>query len=125
MAEPNRLTNKVSKMILDVVTAQVQEQLHHTLKSIAEEYELPLDELITKHGTPMPLSTNPPAKKEGKKRGRKKKQKEELIETEEYEYNGTIYLVDKDNNVYTNNVNAPVLVGTKLVDGRVKYLDNM
>lgn len=124
MAEPSRLTNKVSKMILDVVMTQIHEQLHHTLKAIAEEYDIPLEDLIQKHGTPMPLSTGTPAKKEGKKRGRKKKQKEELIETEEYEYNGVVYLVDKDNNVYTNDVNAPVLVGTKLVDGRVKYVDN-
>jgi hypothetical protein len=124
MAEPSRLTNKVSKMILDVVMTQVHDQLHHTLKAIADEYEIPLEDLIQKHGTPMPLFTNTPAKKEGKKRGRKKKQKEELIETEEYEYNGTTYLVDKDNNVYTNDVNAPVLVGTKLVDGRIKYTDN-
>lgn len=124
MAEPNRLTNKVSKIILDVVLAQVHEQLQHTLKAIAEEYGLPLDELIQKHGTPLPLFANNTGKKEGKKRGRKKKQKEELIETEEYEYNEVIYLVDKDNNVYTNDVNAPVLVGTKLVDGRIKYTDN-
>jgi hypothetical protein len=33
-----------------------------------------------------------------------------------------VYLVDKDNNVYTHDVNRPVLVGTKLVDGRIKYL---
>ena len=124
MAEPSRLTNKVSKMILDVVMTQVHDQLHHTLKAISDEYEIPLEDLVQKHGTPMPLFTTTPAKKEGKKRGRKKKQKEELIETEEYEYNGTTYLIDKDHNVYTNDVNAPVLVGTKLVDGRIKYTDN-
>lgn len=121
--ETSKLTSRVSKLISDVILCQITEQLHHTLSLIANDYELPLEELKEKYGTPLPIThKNGEVKKEAKKRGRKKKQKEEVIETEEYEYNDVIYLVDKDNNVYTNDINRPVLVGTKLVDGRIKYL---
>jgi hypothetical protein len=121
--ETSKLTTRVSKLISDVILCQITEQLHHALSLIANDFELPLEELIQKYGTPLPLThKNGEVKKEAKKRGRKKKQKEEVIETEEYEYNDVIYLVDKDNNVYTNDINRPVLVGTKLVDGRIKYL---
>ena len=121
--ETSKLTTKVSKLISDVILCQVNEQLQHTLASIAQDYDIPIDELNEKYGKPLPITHNMEVKKEAKKRGRKKKQKEEVVETEEYEYNGVIYLVDKDNNVYTNDVNRPVLVGTKLVDGRIKYLE--
>jgi LysM repeat protein len=120
--QPTKLTNRVSKMISDVILGQVVEQLNHTLSLIAHDYHLPLEELKEKYGNPIPLTPKNEVKKEAKKRGRKKKQREEVIETEEYEYNDVVYLVDKDNNVYTHDVNRPVLVGTKLVDGRIKYL---
>lgn len=121
--ETSKLTTKVSKLISDVILGQVNEQLQHTLSLIAKDYDLSFDELKEKYGTPLPITNKTEAKKEAKKRGRKKKQKEEVIETEEYEYNNVIYLVDKDNNVYTNDVERPVLVGTKLVDGRIKYIE--
>lgn len=60
---------------------------------------------------------------EKKKRGRKKKQKDEFIETEEYEYEGVKYLVDRNNNVYTHNVEEPHLVGERLVDGTVRLFE--
>jgi hypothetical protein len=66
---------------------------------------------------PEPL-TKP--KKSPVTKSRKKKQKEEVIETEEYEYDGVKYLVDNQNNVYTYNIEEPALVGEKLVDGTVK-----
>lgn len=66
---------------------------------------------------PEPL-TKP--KKSPVTKSRKKKQKEEVIETEEYEYEGVKYLVDNQNNVYTYNIEEPALVGEKLVDGTVK-----
>ena len=55
------------------------------------------------------------------KRGRKKKEKEEFIETEECEYRGQVYLVDKKNIVYTNNMDSPTIVGERLVDGTIKF----
>lgn len=123
-AEATKLTTRVSKMISDVIMSQVNEQLQHTLSLISKDYDLPIEDLKLKYGTPLPLiNKGNEVKKEAKKRGRKKKQKEEVIETEEYEYNDVVYLVDKENNVYTNDVNRPVLVGTKLVDGRIKYLE--
>lgn len=123
LSHATKLTTRVSKMISDVILGQVLEQLNHTLSLIANDYNIPIDDLKEKYGSPLPLTAKNEVKKEAKKRGRKKKQKEELIETEEYEYDSVIYLVDKDNNVYTNDVNRPVLVGTKLVDGRIKYIE--
>lgn len=58
-----------------------------------------------------------------KKRGRKKKQKDEFISTEEYEFEGEKYLVDGQNNVYTHNIEEPMLVGERLVDGTIKFFE--
>lgn len=58
------------------------------------------------------------------KRGRKKKEKEEFIETEECEYDGKVYLVDKKNVVYTNNMESPTIIGQRLVDGTIKFYNN-
>lgn len=58
-----------------------------------------------------------------RKRGRKKKQKEELVEVEEYEYEGTTYLIDASNNVYTFDLDAPHLIGERFVDGTIRFFN--
>lgn len=132
----SKLTTKVSKLLVDVIASHVSEHTDTVLKAIATEYNLNYEELKEKYGSITPLidigrkkkqSKTASANVEGsdttvepKKRGRKKKLKEELVETEEYEYEGVTYLVDAENNVYTYNVDAPVLIGTKLIDGRIK-----
>lgn len=127
---------KVSKVLTDVISSHVRQHTEELLRCIAQDHGLVFEELMAQYGHRQPNIDVGKAKKktgqhmadanastEPKKRGRKKKQKEELIETEEYDYNGITYLVDSDNNVYTYNVEQPVLVGTKLVDGRVKFLN--
>ena len=86
--------------------------IEYVLKDISETYSIPLDVLREKYINGSPKR---------KKRGRKKSLKEEYIETEEYTYNGTVYLVDGNHLVYTNNIEAPILVGEKLVDGTIKF----
>ena len=124
---------KVAKILIDVIAAHVKTHTNEILKAIAKDYELNIEELVTKYASIPPnidigrhkkksVATNEGPVVEPKKRGRKKKPKEELIETEEYEYNGLTYLVDSDNNVYTYNIEQPVLVGSKLIDGRIKFL---
>ena len=81
------------------------------MADISKTYSIPLDVLNAKY-----LG----AAKKGKKRGRKKIVKEEYIETEEYYYNGCTYLVDTNNLVYTSDIEAPVLIGERLVDGTIK-----
>lgn len=124
--DTGKLTNKVSKLLIEVISHHVREHTLTVLKAVATDYEIPFDDLIDKYGT-MSLSfdiTKPkkkaPRSTEPKKRGRKKKQKEEMIETEEYQYEGVTYLVDKDNNVYTYDVDQPTYIGMKLIDGRIK-----
>jgi hypothetical protein len=56
-----------------------------------------------------------------KKRGRKKKLKEEFIEAEEYIYKGETYLVDNKNLIYKNDLESPKIIGEKLVDGTIKF----
>jgi hypothetical protein len=68
---------------------------------------------------PEPVAAKP-KKSTATRTSRKKKQKEDVIETEEYEWDGVKYLVDNQNNVYTYNIEEPALVGEKLVDGTVK-----
>lgn len=52
---------------------------------------------------------------------RKKKQSEDYIEVREMEYDNVVYLVDGENNVYTNNARCPRFVGKKLVNGVVVF----
>lgn len=123
---------KVTKVLSDVINNHIRQHTEDILRSIAQDYDLVYEELMARYGHKQAVLDVGKTKKkmsqvggvvaEPKKRGRKKKQKDEIIETDEYDYNGTTYLVDSDNNVYTYNVDQPVLVGTKLVDGRVKFL---
>ncbi len=127
--EQSKLTTKVSKLLVEVINTHVKEHTNYLLNEIAKDFNISKDILFEKYGElPACIDMGKGKKKvdgkvtEPKKRGRKKKIKEELVETEEYEYNGVQYLVDKDNNVYTYNVEQPVLVGTKLIDGRIKFI---
>ena len=138
MAEPQehniqKSSLKATKVLLEVISHHVKSHTNDILAMIAQEYDLDINELQEKYGSkPFAIDLGKVKKKtstqeadgaqsEPKKRGRKKKPKEELIETEEYEYEGVTYLVDGDNNVYTYNVEKPVYIGTKLIDGRVKF----
>ena len=126
-------TTKATKVLLDVVSNHVRNHTNDILLSISKDYNIKLDELIEKYGSkPVTIDIGKNKKTkvthgpdglpiEPKKRGRKKKQREELVETEEYEFNSVKYLVDKDNNVYTHNIDQPVYIGTKLIDGRIKF----
>jgi len=51
----------------------------------------------------------------------KKKSKSDMIETTKYVYQDVTYLVDKKKNVYTFDVEKPVHVGIKLIDGTIKF----
>lgn len=112
--------------ISNKLTIIIQEEIDTVLKSISSKYNIPYSELKLQFINPKQLNeelitktnTNQP-----QKRGRKKKEKEEFIETEEYDYNGTIYLIDKKNIVYSNNTEAPVIMGEKLVDGTIKFFN--
>ena len=126
-----KISSRLAKLLVDVIGGQVKDHTKVILTEIAKDYDLPLDDMLQKYGNIQPNIELGRSKKKGpnavkntepKKRGRKKKLKEELIETEEYEYNGITYLVDGDNNVYTYNVDQPTLIGTKLIDGRIKFL---
>ena len=86
-------------------------QLETILRDISETYSISLEALKEKY-----ISES----KTSKKRGRKKLVKEEYIETEEFMYCGITYLVDNNNLVYTNDIESPVLIGERLVDGTVK-----
>jgi hypothetical protein len=133
--DSTKLTSKVSKLLFDVISTYVREHTNNVIELLAKDYNLDCDELKGKYGKLSPnieIGKNKKKNQNGldgqcsepKKRGRKKKIREELIETEEYVFNGVTYLVDNDNNVYTYNVEQPVLIGTKLIDGRVKFLQS-
>jgi len=89
----------------------LNEELENMLKDISKTYKLDFLELKQKY---MPNDLP-------KKRGRKKKLKEEFIEAEEYVYKGETYLVDNKNLIYTNNLESPTIIGEKLVDGTIKF----
>lgn len=87
----------------------------NVLHDIALTYNIDYTELHDKY---MPKYFEPTVKK---KRGRKKKEKEEFIEMTKYEYKGIYYLIDNNNIIYSNDVNHPRLLGEKLIDGTIKF----
>ncbi len=106
--------------ISNKLTSIIQEEIDAVLKSISVKYSLDYNELKTQFLKPK-QSSDQMKKNQPQKRGRKKKEKEEFIEAEEHEYEGVTYLIDKKNVVYTNNTDAPVIIGEKLVDGTIKF----
>jgi REP element-mobilizing transposase RayT len=129
-----KISSKLAKLMTDVIETHVKEHTNNILETLCKDYNLDVIEVKQKYGSIPPIIELGKNKKksnmlnndnktsEPKKRGRKKKQKEELIETEEYEFNGNTYLIDADNNAYTYNIEQPVFVGTKLIDGRIKFI---
>lgn len=85
------------------------------LDDISKTYNIDREELFQKYLAP--YAEDDVNQHIPKKRGRKKKIKDDFIETEEYEYMGKVYLVDKNNIVYSNDPQKPVVLGKKLPDG--------
>ena len=83
------------------------------LGQISADYSIDIEELKQKY-----LVDKTPLNK----RGRKKKTKEEYIETEEFEHDGIIYLVDSNNIVYSNNIKKPVILGNRSQDGNIVFM---
>ena len=115
-------------MALEEISVQlkkfVDSEIDVILNDISKNYNLNYDELNKKYLNTT-CSTTPCNTENSslpKKRGRKKKTKEEYIETQEFEYQGVTYLLDsKTNNIYSNNVEAPTLLGIKLIDGSINF----
>jgi len=99
------------------VGVALEKEIECMLVDISKNYKLDIQELKARY---MPV-IEPAQVPVPKKRGRKKKQKEEYIEAEEYEYEGDTFLVDDKNTVYTNNIDAPRIVGERLVDGTIHF----
>lgn len=112
----------------NLITLYIKNEI---LKPIAKDYNLDFKELVKKYMSKTMASSDPEPDPEAptsstdapKKRGRKKKQKDEMLETQEYEWDGTKYLLDANNNVFTYDVDNPKLIGEKLVDGTIRLLD--
>ena len=94
----------------------LQTKLTTILEDISTTYNLDKKELIEKY-IKKPVVKKPAV--------RKKKEKEELIETEEYEWEGDVFLVDKNNNVYTNEPTSPIHIGERLADGTIKFYNTV
>lgn len=100
----------------------INEDIDNMLKDISKTYEIDYIELKKKYSPLQNLTNNEPVVIDGpKKRGRKKKVKEEFVEAEEFIYKDVTYLVDEKNIVYTNNLETPTIIGEKLVDGTIKF----
>lgn len=98
------------------VNALIQAKLVAILQDVAATYDLDKDELIEKY-VKKPVVKKPAI--------RKKKDKDELIETEEYEWEGDTFLVDKKNNVYTNEQESPLHIGERLADGTIRLFNTL
>lgn len=92
--------------------------LSSVLLQISKDYKIDFEELHQKYLEDINMTQYP------RRKGRKKKIKDEYIETEEYEYEGVIYLVDGNNIVYSNNVKNPVMLGKRLSDGTITLMSS-
>jgi hypothetical protein len=131
-------TKEHMNTLLQPVKEFVDGVLSDLIYKISVDYSLDLDELKVRYGllapseqqsepiTPknqsIPEAIEPP--EAPKKKGRKKKGKEEYTEMTKYVYKGEPYLMDKQNNIYTFNVEAPTHIGQKLVNGTIKFFDD-
>lgn len=133
------IKKKVQSALVDGIQSEISRYMNDTifniLQDISENYGIPLVELQERYdisADTLSSSNNSGSgggngdkglNTEKKKRGRKKKQKDEFIETYKHEYEGETYLVDGNNNVYTYNLEEPMLIGEMLVDGTIKKYD--
>ena len=117
----------MAKALSSQISTLINQHIKTILEDIAEKYKLDdteLSSLKAKYLIEVVKQEDNTDTVEKKKRGRKKKQKDEFIETEEYEYEGTKYLVDANNNVYTFNISEPHLVGEKFADGSIRLFSS-
>ena len=94
-------------------------QILEFLAIISEKFDIDRDQLIEIYNQSKQNICASDTEK--KRRGRKKKSKEIDIQTEPYTYKNITYLVDDKHHVYTYDINKPVLVGQKLVNGTIKF----
>lgn len=107
----------------------IYEELENVLQQIATDYKLDFNTLMTKYAVTYSQQAGAGIEKVGGGGGKNKKTKtkttsscnDDYIETEEFEYNGKKYLVDTNNIVYTNDVDRPMVVGERLVNGSIKF----
>lgn len=91
------------------------------IRVIADDYNLDVKELIEKYIEGDQAYARSLLSGGGKKQYKKKKN--DYVEAEEFTYHGVVYLVDGRNQVYTNNLEKPMMIGERLVDGSVKFFD--
>lgn len=117
-------TNPIYK--LDAFKVYMDNVLCDILKKISIDYNLNFDEMIRKYDiSPPPVESS--VKSSTKRKGRKKKPNAEFVEMTEFLYQEKKYLIDSQQNVYIfdeENNETAVLVGQKLVNGTVKFVDN-
>lgn len=87
------------------------------LKEVARDYGLDAEELAERY---LSGSNIDRAKLS---RSCAKKKRNDYVETEEHDYHGVTYLVDARNQVYTYNLEKPLMVGERLVDGSIKFFE--
>jgi hypothetical protein len=105
---------------IDPIKEVIDNTICSILEKIAIDYKIDVIELKDKYGF---NNTIEPEIKIIKKKGRKKKNKEEFTEMTKYTHEGNSYLMDKQNNIYTFNIDSPTHIGQKLVNGTIKFFD--
>lgn len=108
---------------LDSIKNSIDTLLINLVDKIALDYNLDAAELKTKYGLISASVPEAAAVASPKPRAGRKKNKNEFTEMTKYTYNGESYLMDKQNNIYTYNLESPTLIGVKLVNGEVKLND--
>jgi hypothetical protein len=95
------------------ISSLIYDELSNVFQQVATENKLDYNMLMQRYANKYLVSSS-------KQKRKKKEQHDEEIATEEYEYNGTTYLIDQNNIIYTYDLNHPRIVGERLIDGTVK-----
>lgn len=99
----------------------IDNTLSDLIHKISTDYNLDENEMKARYMQPDIKNTPSQAIK---KKGRKKKTTDDFTEMTKYSYEGEMYLMDKQNNIYTYNLESPTHIGQKLVNGTIKFFDN-
>ena len=107
---------------LDSIKTSIDTILLNLVDKIALDYNLDANELKTKYGLVAPsVASVPEAPAPAPKpRAGRKKNKNEFTEMTKYIYNGESYLMDKQNNIYTYNLESPTLIGVNWMHNGVR-----
>lgn len=116
-------TGKTIKNMIPKKDIDVQHIKEDLLLRISNDYKINYNELFDKYISSTKI-TRPNNEANKVKDNIVPRKSFELIKTCKFIHNDIEYLIDDNNNIYTNNIEKPKVVGLRLIDKSIKFFDN-